>query len=129
MILVYYITDNIVDINVLEHQNDRYDSYTLLGNIVIFSNNDDVCAKYVLNNGHVNNETFSSLDECDGCVEYSRHRHLVKYLTRISLTRFTKFYNIDKYYNTATIMLLIIKKQQRLPSAIIKHLIIPFVYQ
>ena len=124
--LVCHITDNIVDVNVIEYEINRCLSHTLLGNIINYSKHDDICIEYVLNNGHINSETFDSLDECG---EYSQHRHLVEYLTKISLNRFTRFYNIDKYYDTATIMLLIIKTQQRLPSAIIKHLILPFVYQ
>ena len=86
---------------------------------------------YILNNGYISSGTFSFITSSPKILApmINKFRGLVKYLTNISLNRFTKFYNIEKYYDMVATMLLILKAQQRVPSAIIKHLIIPFIYQ
>ena len=157
--LVFYIIDNIVDINAKERGNGS----TLLQNIIFHIRLSEDCSiydsklqiSYLLNNGHINISTlqcYSSghIDDitirrkcykCDNIAKYIPKVHnyvdLIDYLTRISLGRFTKFYNIEKYYDTCTTMLLIIKAQskdntmtnRKLPPSIMKHLILPFVYQ
>ena len=98
---------------------------------------------YMFNNGCINNKSFEMhfgdfgkhIHFCD-CCPHKRFDKLTRYLTKVSLNRFKGYYNIEKYHDMMYIMLLIMKAQQKvpyvrstLPSAIIKHLIIPFIYQ
>ena len=146
--VVYYIIDNITDIDVIEYQEPHCHSYTLLQNIICrievvgINENYNKMLNYLLNNGYIGNNTFTFLNQ----RRYRRivtplikYIHLVKYLTNTSLGRFTRFYNIQKYYDIITTMLLIIKVYQKLsctgvaltslPPVIVKHLILPFIYQ
>ena len=153
--LMQHIIDNIVDINVREYYNGA--SYTLLQNIIrLISpyygyNNSTLITtiNYALNNGHISVRGFDGIrsDDTKIVARMSKFRNFVNYLTTISLNRFTKFYNIQSYYDTCKTILLIIKVQSignikqsnhrlskggvltSLPSTVIKHLIIPFVYQ
>ena len=134
--VVYHIIDNVVDVNIFEHTYGANNCYALMDNIVRHystSNPNEVVSRinHVANNGHISNSTFRFVTNLhDNLVPMiNKFRGLVKYLTDTSLNRFTKFYNLDKYYDMVITMLLILKTQQRLPSAIIKHLIIPFIYQ
>ena len=135
--VVKYIVDNIVDINMVEYS---YESTTLLSNIIGSNDlsNTTESIVYVLNNGYIDNNTFTCTNYYKCSHFLDRYKWLVKYLTKVSLDRFTRFYNIEKYYDTCTSILLIIKVYQKLsndghnrwlPSNIIKHLVLPFVYQ
>ena len=103
---------------------------------------------YMVNNGCITKQAFKSDCGDASCCRHDNfckccpHKHfgkLVKYLTKVSLNKFKGYYNLEKYYDMIYTMLLIMKAQQRLtstgstgkslPNTIIKHLIIPFVYQ
>ena len=106
--------------------------YTFINKLLIYSSKPSIL-HYMLNNAYLNKKLFCkackrSLNKFDHKV-LCRFGSLISYLTRISLKKFKGFYNIEKYYDMIYTMLLIIKVQQRLPVTIIKHLIIPFVYQ
>ena len=141
--LMYHVIDNIVDINIRD-ENLEY-RLSLLSKICTTDTyvNDDIY-NYVMNNGCVNNLTFILFKKCEGnhIAKYDstiRFGNLVSYLTRVSFDRFRGYYNIEKYYYMIHTMLLVMKAQQMvsvkgqvwysLPNTIIKHLIIPFIYQ
>ena len=131
--LTWHIIHNIVDINIVEHQNGGRNSATLLDNIIFYTYDSNVYIEYILNNVHISNKLFASNSSS---LKLYKYKGLVKYLTKVSLGRFTRFYNIQKYYDTCVIVLLVMKSLQfnkqitnSLPSNIIKHLIVPFVYQ
>ena len=143
-----HIIDNIIDVNT--HDYNHTQSYTFFAKILHYSCNTDII-HYMFNNGCINNESFRRYYEflssfnnlyrqafCQCCP----HKHfdkLTRYLTKVSLNKFKGYYNIEKYYDMMTTMLLILKAQQKmihirstlpnLPITIIKHLIIPFIYQ
>ena len=133
-----HIIDNIIDINA--HDNNDNRMYTFFTKIMQYSTSSYIM-HYMLNNGYVNDDTFSIYSKygyldntCNWhgsckCCPNKRFDKLVNYLTMVSLNRFKGYYNIEKYYDMMITMLLILKAQQRVPSAVIKHLIIPFIYQ
>ena len=140
---IYHITDNIIDINAAEYDIPGYPSYTLLEYIIRNTTSCNITVGnrqalyYLLNNGCINNDTFTFYNDDkynddeynDGHLTLSKYKYLVKYLTDTSLGKFKGYYNIKRYYDMVTTMLLILKAQQWLPSTIIKYLIIPFIYQ
>ena len=107
--IVQHVVDNIVDINDIEY---GYINKNTISNI----NNINICCGPLLQSSMVTPKTRTV-------------GKFVDYLTDVSLDKFTGFYNVEKYHYMINTMLLIIKKQQRLPPAIVKHLIIPFIYQ
>ena len=144
---VCHIVDNIININMGEYRYEHSQCCTLLHNIIMCAfalkshEHAIQSTNYLLNNGNVSNNTFIFLNHYSypqyGPILY-KYKHFVKYLTKISLGRFIGFYNIEKYYDTCVILLLIIKVYQRspnnghnqwLPPNVIKHLVLPFVYQ
>ena len=129
-----HIIDNIIDIDT--HDNNRYTRYTFFGKVITYSRIPSVI-HYIFNNGHINNKTFeiyfSGLQTyhhnfCK-CCPHKQFDKLTNYSTKVSLNKFKGYNNLEKYYDMLNIMLLILKAQQRLPTAVIKHLIIPFIYQ
>ena len=130
-----HIIDNIIDINV--DDNADMGQYSLFVKIIHYSRN-PLVIHYMFNNGYVN---YSCFENYFGKLCYTYHKSyckccphkqfdkLVNYLTKISLNKFKGYYNIEKYYDMMTTMLLILKTQRLLPTAVVKHLIIPFVYQ
>ena len=149
--VICHIVDNIVDVNVVEHTSKICYSYTLLQNIYnyvrdnqsIIYNWDMIGIYYLLNNGHVNEDTFVFMDNYGYIYEtnnpltkiLNQYKCFVEYLVNLSMNKFTRFYNVEKYYDTCVIVLLVIKRYQKLgtnkwlPTSIIKHLILPFIYQ
>ena len=138
---VTHIVDNIIDINKYDNNNEH--SFTYFTKILSYYNSSHTI-HYVLNNGCVNEESFNIYqklssrihDRFCACCPHKLFDKLTSYLTKVSLNRFKGYYNIEKYYDMIYIMLLIMKAQQKLshtgstlPSAVIKHLIIPFIYQ
>ena len=127
--LVLHLINNVVDINV----KDGGDCYTLFSKILAYSRN-PITIHYLLNNKCIQYSYFRrisldhGMDLCNCCVD-KQFDKLTEYLTVISLNRFVGHYNIEKYYDTLKTMLLVLKVQQELPNALIKHLIIPFIYQ
>ena len=130
-----HIVDNIIDFSV--HDDNYRLSYTFFEKIVNHSRVPHII-HYMFNNGHINQRSFTP--------HYSRplhgryhvfckccpHKHfdkLVNHLTNVSLNKFKGYYNLEKYYDMLNIMLLILKAQHKLPITVIKHLIIPFIYQ
>ena len=144
--LMFHIIDNILDINTKDHNLEH--GLVLLSKICtedIWSNpNNNDIVKYAMNNGCLNNFTFVNfnathqrrISKYHSIVRFGK---LVGYLTIISFDRFKGYYNLEKYYYIIHTMLLIMKAQQRLsakgqlnyslPNTVIKHLIIPFIYQ
>ena len=123
--ILCHIVDNIIDINAVEHKQSA--QYTLLMNLTRLTTSFRRTASidYLLNNGYINVNTFDGIKDI-----LNKYEYLVTYLTKVSLNKFTGFYNIEKYYDMITIMLLILKAHQtNLPTTVIKHLIIPFIYQ
>ena len=141
--LMFHIIDNIMDINMRDENLSH--GLTLLCKIYttnIHSSNN--VSNYVMNNGYINNLTFTNFrttysNHYIKCCSMVHFESLVNYLTIISFDKFRGYYNIEKYYYMIHTMLLIMKAQQRLsiksqtyhslPNTIIKHLIIPFIYQ
>lgn len=128
--LLMHLIDNVIDINVCDNNNKYY--HTLFTGIINFAHKSN--RRYMLNNRGISITSFESMYNYPyNCLIhkkfYKKLEGLVIYLTSISLNKFTKFYNIHKYHDTINTMLLIIKVQTILPSSVIKHLIIPFVYQ
>ena len=124
-----HIIDNILDANA--HDNNDVGRYTFIGKILSYSNN-SLVIEYVYNNIGINMETFkrNSLEfRIVTTTFYKQSNQLVKYLTSVSLGKFPKYYNIVKYYDMIYTMLLVTKIQKIVHNAIIKHLIIPFIYQ
>ena len=132
-----HVVNNIVDINEKEYGRDC----GLLYNVILCVDrhyavsNDMSLVNYVCNNGYINKNTLNIAGS--HAITFSPQiasnihtiRKLVNYLTEVSLNKFTGFYNLEKYYYICHIMLLIMKTQQKIPSIVIKHLIIPFIYQ
>ena len=130
-----HIIDNIIDINT--HDNNLDNRYTLFGKIVCYSSTPSI-VHYMFNNGRINDTTFEIYFRilqhvphrsfCK-CCPHKQFNKLTNYLTKVSLDKFKGYYNLEKYYDMIYVMLLIMKAQQRLPTSVVKHLIIPFVYQ
>ena len=136
--VVQHVVNNIVNINEPEDGSSRV---TLLYNVSYQNSVGFVCdysanVNYVLNNGYINKDTIGAIrDYCSlmGTPIVTQKTRtigeLVNYLTDVSLGKFTGFYNVEKYYYMIHTMLLIMKNQRLVPSAVVKHLILPFVYQ
>ena len=134
--LVCHIVDNMLDINATECKL----STTLLDNFVrlIYTSNQNIeSINYFMNNGYINIDTFNINEHSLNTINtvntintmLNKYKNLVIYLTTISLGKFTRFYNIEKYYDTVIVMLLVLKVHKILPNNIIRHIIIPFIYQ
>ena len=129
-----HMIDNIIDVNT--HDYHCANTYTFFVK-VMYNCSILQITNYMLNNGYINNTSFEDYfdltrtQHCFKRVNYPNKHFdkLVNYLTKVSLSKFKGYYNLEKYYDMFHIMLLVMKAQQRLPTAIIKHLIIPFVYQ
>ena len=121
--LMFHISDNIIDVNTHDDNDNR--NYNFISKIIHYSR-DLLIVYYVFNNGGVDNHSFNSMYGSDINWKY---RELVKYLTIVSLNKFARYYNIEKYYDVCHVILLVMKVQRVLPTAVIKYLIIPFVYQ
>ena len=128
--IVCHIVDNILDINAWEYQSREH---TLLDNIIRAGFSHEQIKRsvnYMMNNGYVNIDTFNVVHRLGRIyVVLNRYKNLVIYLTTISLGKFTKFYNVEKYYDTMIVMLLVLKVHKVLPKNVIRHVIIPFIYQ
>ena len=142
MYCVSHVVDNIIDINVCDSNNRN--RYTYFVEILRHTSSSHI-VHYMLNNCYINEKSFNDYlryHSCEDrnyfceCCPHKQFDKLTSYLTKVSLNRFKGYYNIEKYHDMMYIMLLIMKAQQKvpyvrstLPSAIIKHLIIPFIYQ
>ena len=131
--LMIHIINNIIDINARD--NDSTHNFTFFNKIMNYSTNQSII-QYLLNNRCITTELFDSPNFRVSHIpyEYSRtlytqSHNLVKYLTMISIDKFKGYCNLEKYYNMLPIMVLVTKAQKKLPSSVIKHLIIPFIYQ
>ena len=112
-----HIIDNIIDVNVYNHNN--YHLHTFFVDIMYFNKN-PYKTHYMLNNGYINNKSFEELFRwvgrtceykfCD-CCSHKQFDKLTDYLTKVSLGKFTGYYNIEKYYDVMYTMLLIMKAQ------------------
>ena len=132
---MFHIIDNIVDVNVHDGGDDTM--YTFFTKIIQYSIDLHI-VHYMLNNSCINDESFELYFDL---VAYTQHKQfcrccphkqfdkLANYLTKVSFGRFRGYYNIERYYDMLHTMLLIMKAQQKLPITVIKHLIIPFIYQ
>ena len=137
-----HITNNIINVNA--HDNDNIQSYTFFTRVIRYGQFSNMVHN-MLNNGYINDESFEKyhshdwLAECKifcKCCPHKKYDKLVNYLTKVSLNKFKGYYNIEKYYDMIHTMLLILKVYPKLshieftlPSTIIKHLIIPFIYR
>ena len=131
--LMIHIINNIIDMNT--HDNYSLYSYTLFNKIMTYSTTPSII-QYLLNNHCITTKLFTSPNflVTDIASTYSRKLYkqshkLVNHLTIISFGNSTGYYNIEKYHYILHIMLLVTKAQKIIPSAVIKHLIIPFIYQ
>ena len=128
---ICHIVDNILDINAFEWKSN---SFTLLHIIICAFKSlkqRDASIKYIMNNGYINVNTLDVADRYAYVtrIRLGEYRNLVIHLTKISLGKFTGFYNVEKYYDTMIVMLLILKVHKVLPKNIVRHVIIPFIYQ
>ena len=133
--MLCHIVDNVLDINATECKL----SSTLLDNVILSAYGSNQIVKsinYVMNNGCINIDTFNinTLDINNYLLDtinttLNKYKNLVIHLTTISLSELTRFYNVEKYYDTMIVMLFILKVHKVLPKNIIRHLIIPFIYQ
>ena len=134
-----HIIDNIIDVNICDGHHKQ--AYTFFTKIIRYSNKPHII-HYMFNNGCINKESFTIyfnsriFDNDDNrhrhfckCCKYKQFDELTSYLTKVSFNRFKGYYNIEKYYDILKVMLLVIKAQHVIPTTIIKHLIIPFIYQ
>ena len=129
--LMYHIIDNVIDVDIHENNDTTY--LTLFCKILHFCKN-PIITHYMLNNGYISNETYNKKrmvkHYCyNQCCTRKYYNKQLDYLTSISLNKFKGYYNLEKYYNILHVMLLVMKSQKKLPSSVIKHLIIPFIYQ
>lgn len=145
--LIKHIIDHVVDIN--KHDNDDYKRSTLMEKIVQL--NDLKLFEYVLNNGYINinslnihkykiygryyrmiNQTIYNMkNKC-----FDDLKKFVLFLDKVSFGQFKGYYNLLEHNYIMFIMLLVIKVIKKsntnmycLPLPIIKHKIIPFIYQ
>lgn len=128
--LMEHVIDNILNINTYNNNNSNRD--TLFCILCVYSTNSII--EYAINNGYLNNTSFD--DVCNNYIWYYNDNDLlykfdifVKYLTNVSFNKFPGYYNLEKYYYITHMLLLITKSQKILPSTIIKHIIIPLIYQ
>ena len=135
--LMTHIMDNILDVNANDGDNDEYHPFIV---ILIYYNNTICLIDILLNNVGVAYDTFDEIktnqhseyifEQCKiNLYAHQKHIQLLKYLTSVSLNKFTKYYNLVKYYDMIHTMFLLVKVQKKVPNTIIKHLMIPFVYQ
>lgn len=159
--LMYHIVDNIVDINAQSYPHSHTTPGATLLNKIMFriiaggcNNNCDcgciIIIAYIINNGYIDNDTLkpplwatklhsdTHLDVTirlnERMVTIGQLSDFVNHLTTTSLKKFTRFYNVEKYYYIAKLLLLITKVQSKfslkwLPPNILKHIILPLVYQ
>ena len=141
--LMFHIIDNIMDINVMD--NNLPCGFALLCKVCsIEGHTNSNIVDYVINNGYINNLTFiifktNHIAHVNKNYSMVHFEKLINYLTEVSFDKFRGYYNIEKYYYMIHTMFLIMKVQQKssvknqlkysLPNTIIKHLIIPFIYQ
>ena len=126
--LLTHLTHNIIDVHVNGDNKRSY--YSFIGGVYVFC--DTTAFEYVINNRYINNEFFDKMNSGTRIIydnRYKKLKELMYYLTDVSLNKFPGFYNIEKYYDMIYIMLLVTRVQTILPKSIVKHLIIPFVYQ
>ena len=126
--LISHIIDNIIGVNVRD--NNCVTRTTLLGKICYGEIIKSILS-YILNNGYLGNLSFeivNNIFDIDNDI-YTQSNKLSNYLTIVSFNRFKGYYNLEKYYYITHTMLLVMKAQHVLPRTIIKHLIIPFIYQ
>ena len=134
---IMHIVDNIIDINA--HDNNCKKAYTFFTKIIQYSSEPHII-HYMLNNSYISSKCFeiyfnfpSIFNEHNHvfckCCPHKRFDKPTYYLTKVSLNRFKGYYNIEKYYDIIHTMLLIMKAQHKIPAIVIKHLIIPFIYQ
>ena len=120
----------IIDIHV--HDNNNTINYTFINGILKHGNIQTVM--YMINNRCISNYSFScARPHKYGNVAivslYNNAKNLTGFLTSISLGRFAGYYNLERYHYMIHTMLLITKVRTVLPKNVIKHLIIPFIYQ
>ena len=123
-----HLVNNVVDINVYDNNNSLHNTFS--SGIIRYSNN--FTLRYMLNNRFLTNNDLSNTQKWIHCRDdcyVSQSIKIISYLTRISLSKFTGFCNTEKYYYMIHTILLIMKVQKMVPILIIKHLIIPFIYQ
>ena len=139
-VLMMHLIDNIIDISVMDGA--YISNFTLFDKIMCYSHG-SVIRNYVLNHSYINYRAFRRESSMGYDTDYNhtfcKYRPFVNYLTNVSFGKFKGYYNIEKYYYIVHMMLLIMKAQQKmpyvgstvtsLPPVVIKHLIIPFVYQ
>ena len=136
--LLAHLVDNIIDVHAHDNNNVGYCTF-MLG---ILSHKTPSMLQYFFNNRYINDDHFGnehillyinrsgvSVSPPMNKYMYLQVKQLTNYLTSISLGKFKGYYNVEKYYNMIHTMLLIIKVQKKIPTSIVKHLIIPFIYQ
>ena len=128
--LMFHLIDNIVDIDVTDRGSVL--CFTFFTKIIRYTNNLAII-HHLLNTRCIQHSYFGQLGNYQRqvrcvCCQNKHFDKLVNYLDSVSLSKFKGYYNLEKYYDMLYIMLLVMKAQRRLPTAIIKHLIIPFIY-
>lgn len=128
--LMFHLIDNVLDVDIRDNYCVNY--FTLFVKIAYYTNN-HLIVEYMSNNGGVTNFSYTLLNKSANVIAnykwYTKYEQLVKYLTDVSLNKFTKYYNIVKYYDICYLMLLITRVQKKVPKIVIRHLIVPFIYQ
>ena len=128
--LMIHLVDNVMDADV--HDNNNRDYFTFVLKVCCYTK-DRSMRECMLNNCGVTNSSYAKIDKHANDVRkykwHNKYKQLVRYLTDVSLNRFTKYYNIIKYYDVIYLMLLIIKVQRKVPKIVVRHLIVPFIYQ
>ena len=119
--LLTHLINNIMDISV--YGLECHSHKTFASGIIRY--NRPSVAKSMVNARYLNNKDF--IDAL--AVFYKQPMLLVKYLTQISLDKFKGYCNTERYYHMIHTMLLVMKVQKKVPTTVVKHLIIPFVYQ
>ena len=148
--LLAHLTNNIIDISTECGNNVHYHSF--ISSIIYYCDNSML--HYVIDNRCIDNKFLTKMyTKTKSYVGYeprfySKLLKLSMYLNSTSLYKYPGYYNLEKYRYMIHTMLLIINVQQvlphpelalkslpqrvalkSLPKCIIKHLIIPFVYQ
>ena len=129
--LMLHLINNVIDVNV--HDNNDEELYTLLSKVMVYCSEPKII-HYMLNNGGSNICSFDAFYvplnfvNCKCCVG-KYYKGLITCLSNGSLDKHLKFYNLQEYYYLIHTLLLVVKVQRVLPGVIVKHVIIPFVYQ
>ena len=125
--LMTHLVNNIIDIYAYADIDDTH--YTFASGVL--RNGTTSMVKYMFNNRYLSNNGINYM-----CMWAGSHirlckqlRQLINYLTMVSFNKFWGYCNTEKYHGMIYIMLLVTKVQKRLPFTIVKHLIIPFIYQ